>query len=217
MCLTADVVLFHPVEAINDELKTYGQANPELTQTQLTQTMITPKDSKYPILKAKAAQARHLVGFVRLLAYRQAGHLGRPPMVLRGAMAGRSANYTNLVVTLCDALKAYFDAINAEPFDKEVCRRSILVILRTHNRLNRMWRWMAGRKPFHRRQKMHMLLHLAFEQLDRFGNPKDYWCYRDEDFVGALKQICAKSKHPRSIEKVVMKKARLLSAVLARK
>ena len=61
MCITADAVLFHPVEAINEELKTYGQANPEFTKTQLTQTMITPKDTKYPLLKAKAAQARHLV------------------------------------------------------------------------------------------------------------------------------------------------------------
>ena len=137
-------------------------------------------------------------------------------MVLRGPMARRSAKYRRLVVTLCDALQKYYDAISAEPFDKGGCRRSLLAILRTHNKLNRLWRWASGRKPFHRRQKMHMLLHLAFEQLDRFGNPKDYWCYRDEDFIGALKQICAKSKHPRSIEKVVMKKTRLLSAPLAR-
>ena len=184
---------------------------------QLTQTMITPKDTKYPVLKAKATQARHPVGFARPPAQRQAGHLGRPAMVLRGAMVGHSAEYRRLVVTLCDALQGYLDAINAEPFDTEGCRRSILAILRTHNRLNRLWRWLPGRKPFHRRQKMHMLLHLAREQIDRFGNPKDYWCYRDEDFVGGLKQICAKSKHPRSIEKVVMKKMRLLSAIFARR
>ncbi len=102
VCLNMAVGL----QTINAELQTYGRAVPELTQTHLTQSMITPQDSKYPILIATAAQARHLVGYVRQLAYRQVGYVDRPPIVLRGAMTAHAAQYRRLVVQLCDALSA---------------------------------------------------------------------------------------------------------------
>ena len=35
-----------------------------------------------------------------------------------------------------------------------------------------------------------------------YGNPAKFWCYRDEDYVGFIKRICAKTKHPATLEAV---------------
>jgi hypothetical protein len=42
-----------------------------------------------------------------------------------------------------------------------------------------------------------------------------FWCYRDEDYVGAVKTIAAKSKHPATIEPRIVEKLMLLSGLNA--
>ena len=39
-----------------------------------------------------------------------------------------------------------------------------------------------------------------------WGSPASFWCYRDEDFIGAVKGIAQKTKDPRSIELRILEK-----------
>ena len=36
--------------------------------------------------------------------------------------------------------------------------------------------------------------------------PSAFWCYRDEDYIGAVKGIAAKTKHPFTIETRILEK-----------
>ena len=67
--------------------------------------------------------------------------------------------------------------------------------------------------PFHIRMKTHLLLHLALDQINRWGSPRNAWCYRDESFVGALKLVCARLKHPWTLEETVTLKTKIFDAV----
>ncbi len=44
--------------------------------------------------------------------------------------------------------------------------------------------------------KVHLCQELEYQMLE-LGNPKHYWTYRDESFMGTVKAVCIKSAHPR--------------------
>ena len=44
-----------------------------------------------------------------------------------------------------------------------------------------------------------------------YGSPRLFWCYGDEDFMGLVKKILLKSKHSRSMERVLIFKYRLFA------
>ena len=67
--------------------------------------------------------------------------------------------------------------------------------------------------PFALRQKSHMLQHLIEEHVAVFGSPTKFWCYRDEDFVGSIKDICSRTKHPSTLEARVLQKVRILEGL----
>jgi hypothetical protein len=54
---------------------------------------------------------------------------------------------------------------------------------------------------------------LGVDHVPVFGSPAKYWCYRDEDYVGAVKHICSKTKHPATLEARVLLKLRILEAL----
>ncbi len=58
-----------------------------------------------------------------------------------------------------------------------------------------------------------MLERLVLDQKARYGSPALSWCYRDEDVVGSVKSIAAKTKNPRTLESRVMMKLRMLSSL----
>ncbi len=85
-------------------------------------------------------------------------------------------------------------------------------------KLNQLWRQgrsheEAKRLPWHLRQNCHLLQHLALDHVLVYGSPAKFWCYRDEDFVGVVKRICSKTKHPATSESRVLLKLRLLEAL----
>ena len=47
------------------------------------------------------------------------------------------------------------------------------------------------------------------------GSPIQFWCYGDESFVGAIKAVCAMSKHPATLEVKVFKKAMITAGINA--
>ena len=56
-----------------------------------------------------------------------------------------------------------------------------------------------------------MLQHLVEDKLPLWGSPANFWCYRDEDYIGSVKSIAAKTKHPWTFETRVMEKLRILT------
>ena len=64
---------------------------------------------------------------------------------------------------------------------------------------------------FHVRPKAHVLQHLVEDKLWLWGSPSQFWCYRDEDYVGAVKTIAAKTKHPHTLEERISEKLMILS------
>ena len=76
-----------------------------------------------------------------------------------------------------------------------------------------MCSWVAAdadaHQPFHMRVKAHALEHIALDVIPLYGSPRDFWCYGDEAWMGVIKSICARSKHPASLERMVLAKLRL--------
>ena len=86
--------------------------------------------------------------------------------------------------------------------------------------LHDMWRRDAppnrqATLPWHLRPKAHGLQHLVQDQLRRFGSPRQFWCYGDEGFMGAVKDIAASSRHPSSLELTVLRKSQLSASLVA--
>ena len=60
-----------------------------------------------------------------------------------------------------------------------------------------------------------MLEHLVDDKIQLWGSPRNFWRYADEDFVGLIKRIAVQSKHPVSLETVLLSKFRLYAALHA--
>ena len=60
--------------------------------------------------------------------------------------------------------------------------------------------------------KFHLLLHLVEWQIPRWGNPRFYWCYADEDMIGQIMEV-AKSCHPSSMAEVALFKFAVLQSL----
>ena len=123
--------------------------------------------------------------------------------------------HLDLLVSTFSGLARYMRSLHVLPFDPIECRSGMMLFLTSLADLNELWRRglseeLAASQPFHLRPKSHMLEHLVCDQVDEHGNPADFWCYRDEDHVGLIKRICAKTSDPRTLEMRVMQKLRLL-------
>ena len=128
----------------------------------------------------------------------------------------------SLIVDLFEGICGYYTACDAIPFQKKPCADGMHQFLRAMDQLNALFCTglaegdeTRNKMPFHNRPKMHMLEHMVDEQIDLWGTPRNFNCYMDESFIGKIKLICAMSKHPASIERVVMQKCRLLAGVEA--
>ena len=117
-----------------------------------------------------------------------------------------------------EGLDRFITSCSAAPFDAGECRAGMYQYLQTFEALHNMWRdgvpeGEHGNLPFRLRPKCHILTHLVDEKVLLFGSPSDFWCYRDEDFVGAIKRVAAKTKHPATLEQRVLEKLRIFAAV----
>ena len=115
-------------------------------------------------------------------------------------------------------MERYVRCLRDDDFDEHLCRDSMFTFLRSLSGLNTLWREglpaeSAKRQPFHIRPKCHLLQHLVQDCVPLFGSPSRFWCYRDEDYVGAIKRICAKTKAPATLESRVMLKVRIIEGL----
>jgi hypothetical protein len=112
----------------------------------------------------------------------------------------------------------FTDSCSASPFVAEDCRTAMYKYLLGLGGLNKLWRQgltpqQQSSMPFHLRPKAHACQHLAEEKIDLFGSPTNFWCYRDEDFIGVIKAIAQKTKSPATLEQRIMEKLRIWAAV----
>jgi hypothetical protein len=207
---------------LNEDLKKYYGANRHLNLSSvypLSLSQLKGKDDKYPSLKCKAAECRHLAQFGLILAHRhRAGNAHRPQFSFRGRMAGSEQEHLDNLVAMFEGLVRYHTSCAATPFDAHECRASLYLFLQSLAALYRLWRRglpadEQGYMPFNLRPKAHALQHLAEEKIKIWGSPARFWCYRDEDFIGTVKTIAAKSHHPRTIEQRVLEKLLIVAGL----
>ena len=184
-------------------------------------TQLIGSDPGYPYLKCKAAATRHMADFGLLLALRHQhggiSHGRELPLLLFGQghhLFERRQQHLDLVVQLFQAMVDFHNSCSAKPFIEDVCSTAILIFLETMRSLHDLWRETLSderkkKQPWHLRQKAHALQHLALDKLQIFGSPSQYWCYKDEDFMGSVKTIAAKSKHASTIDQRVSEKLML--------
>ena len=211
--------------ALNVAMNAYYARNKDKNLTRATPvslTQILGKDPKYPFMKAKAAPVRHLAEFCLELAYK---HLygvegGRPPFAFtaRSPMHGKTAQHLELMVNVFRGMERYCRSLHSTPFDATMCTDSMLLYLSSLAALNKLWRigrdpTEASRLPWQVRPKCHLMQHLVLDHMKNYGNPSLFWCYRDEDFVGAVKRLCAKTKNPATLESRVLLKLVILAAL----
>ena len=211
------------IVALNQQLNRFYMANRRLTKltplflSQLTASTKTG-GSAYPTLRAKAAQTRHVAEFARILAHTHRGDGGRRrPFRFRRdhRLHARSEEHNDLVVAVFENLAMYHRVCSEEPFNRELCRNALMGCLQNMGALHFMYRegvvaeQERAKLPWKLRPKAHMLQHLACDQLDLWGSPSNFWCYGDEDYVGAIKGIAAKTLHPRTLEVRVCEKLML--------
>jgi hypothetical protein len=219
---------WHPNRAaglqwLNTQLDAYYSANPGLSKASpLSLTQIIADDPGFPLLKAKASEVRHMIGFGLVLArMHRDGTPTRPAFAFKAShrLVGRSAYHCGQLVEAFEGLDGYMRSCAGVPFDPAACRSFMYRHLKAAGNLHRLWRLglpegLERRIPFHLRPKAHLLVHLVHESVDLFGSPSTFWCYGDEDWVGKVKKICRMSMHPRTFERTVADKLRIL-AVLA--
>jgi hypothetical protein len=206
---------------LNEQINLYYRANEHLQLTRanpLVEAQIYSTTLGYPYLKCKAAATRHLVEFGLVLANRHRhGGNGFPRFSFppRHPMRPHTDEHLRLLVEIFEGL-CEFKAC-CEPFARDGCKRGMLKFLRSFDTSRSLWvaAHPAGQAglPFHERQKMHMLEHLVMDQLRLWGSPHRSWCYRDEDYVGAIKNLTARTKHARTLEDRVAQKLMLLAGL----
>jgi hypothetical protein len=187
------------------------------------QSQLKGEHDKFPTLKAKAAQCRHLAEFALLLAYKHRdGTPGRPPFAFRGArLSGSEQEHFTHLINMFEGLARYHRACAAEVFDEHSCRNHMYSFLQGLAGLHVLWRRgldesLHGTMPWPIRPKAHTLQHLVEDKTQIWGSPSRFWCYRDEDFVGMVKTICAKSSHPCTLESRVLEKLVIVAFLKSR-
>jgi hypothetical protein len=207
---------------LNESLKNFYSANKHLGLSSiypLSYSQLKGKNDTYPSLKSKAAQCRHLAQFGLILANRhRSGNASRPAFSFRGRMAGSEQEHLDNLVGMFEGLVRYHASCSVEPFDAVECRAGMYQFLQGLGALNSLWRRGLpedehNTMPFTVRPKAHELQHLVEEKIKVWGSPARFWCYRDEDFIGAVKTIATKSSNPRTLEMRVVEKLLILSGL----
>ena len=213
---------------LNLKLNKFYKTHKELSQvTPLVKSQIVSKTNPYPFLKAKAAPVRHVAEFCLQLAYKHmygiAGEGGRPAFAFSASspMRGRTQEHLQLMVDVFRGMERFGRAVSVSPFDTAACSEGMTTYLTSLCQLHKLWRLGrsvadAKRLPWQLRPKCHLLQHLVLDHILSYGSPAKFWCYRDEDFVGVVKRIASKTKHPWTLESRVLLKLRILEALNVR-
>ena len=122
------------------------------------------------------------------------------------------------LVSMFEGLVNYQKACSSVPFVVQPCKEGLYLFLNSLGNLHTLWREGVSAEdgkvqPFHLRPKCHMLQHLAEDKLCLWGSPSRSWCYRDEDYVGAIKKMAARTKYPSTTERRAFEKLQILAGL----
>ncbi|MCP3919167.1 MAG: hypothetical protein GY711_26805 [bacterium] len=112
-------------------------------------------------------------------------------------------------------LAAFYDSLRAEPFIAESTRNATHTCIVAFAELHAMARAPGAPRPpgWHFIPKVHLAQELGETQVFELGNPRDWWCYRDEAFMGEVKAICHNTRHPRITHCACLSFSRLQKSV----
>ena len=173
--------------------------------------MIRARDPGYPLLKSKAAQARHVLPFARHLAHRHAEDAARGAYSFpaRHRLAGREAEYLANVVPLLDNAVDFYEACNDGNYRPDMARDCMYNVL---NHLEALSALFPDRCLPTVCQET-ILKEMVDRQLRVWGSPTRSWCYTDEAFMAVCKNAARFCKHQSTLEATVMMKLKLILGV----
>jgi len=146
----------------------------------LTLTMIRKDYKSYPKLKAKGAETRALVLFGVALA--QELH------------ARHHSGHTRMVTEVVQDLHEIYEVM-CRSFDAGRLATLSTQVADKFSKLEAEAR-RDGKLAWKVKPKLHMMQELLEYQSHELGNPRGYWEYRDEDFVGLVSRLAARKGGP---------------------
>ena len=184
------------VAALGDEIEAWHRARRQQSGLRGKLTLQRLKsESGFPKFKGKGASVRSLLPFALDLARRE--HL------------------EDRIIGIATYLNEFYDIIHQQSLFLEqqaVDRLGFIVNIfcNLYTDLSRHY-FDKDEKYFKATPKLHLFLHLAEDQVKSFQiNPKQFWCYADEDLVGQLVEI-ASATHPSSLAELGLIKWLLLT------
>jgi len=143
----------------------YSENHVENRIQKLTLGMFRPRGEGY-IFSGKAKETANLVPWASKVATELAG----PP-----------GEHWHSVMCMLECLQTLYGQLQEDPYPtdqaKSVCERFLLLysgLMSEAERAGKQHAWMY-------RPKLHLMQELLVKCVQEWGNPKQYWCYRDED------------------------------------
>ena len=166
----------------------------------LTLNMFRPRGEGY-MFGGKAKETANLVPWALKVA---------------GELAGSPGEHWHSVKCMLECLQTLYRQLEEDPYPrdqaKHVCERFLLLYSGLMNEAER-----AGKEhAWKYRPKLHLMQELLVKCVQEWGNPKQYWCYRDEDALRWLSQAGVRrggAVTPYGIADVVIKKFLAAAAV----
>ncbi|MCP4036882.1 MAG: hypothetical protein GY733_08110, partial [bacterium] len=182
------------------------RADPSFSQAPpLTHYTIMPRGAFAGQLACKGAETRGIVTFIEVLSAES----------VRNAPGDEHRELRHTCVT---SLAAFYRSMQADPYSPDVVRnatRSCLVAFSAvHASAHRDG--MPEPRVWHYIPKLHLAQEIGEYQSRELGNPREWWCYRDEGFMGEVKRICLNTRHPRTLAAIIITicTAKLLYSVI---
>jgi len=155
----------------------------------ITKEMLKQKKSCPRLTQCKGAETRHLVPFVLELADKI-------------ATQKQTVFWTRRRACL-EALNDFYNSIQvpADAYVPDHTSNSLFAVATTFMLIHRsITPGKFKRPPWHPRPKLHMAQELG-DQCHEAGNPRLWWCYADESYMGIVKKVAFKISHPTNMER----------------
>jgi hypothetical protein len=184
---------------LNQLLRKFYQSWPsKVSQVDvLTQEMLKQKKKCPRLTQCKGAETRHLVPFALSLAQKMA--VSKPTLFWQHRLA------------CLEALNAFYVSIQL-PADEYVpahTSNALFAVATTFMQIHRnIEPGKYKRPPWHPRPKLHLAQELG-DQVCEAGNPRLWWCYADESYMGIVKKVALKVSNPVNMERNCMERLTL--------
>ncbi len=185
------------VGALSRDLASWYKAHKVPSRFGALQLEHFKQSGKAPKFRGKAAVTRHIVPFVVSLCTKY----------------NKGTQHDQFRLACATALASFYGALEACPrrmsmeckcelakFGREIC--SFYAALSAHN----------APKTWKLTPKFHLLLHLVEIHVPRWGNPRFFWCYADEDLIGQIVEV-AGACHPSTMADIALYKHCLMRSL----